>query len=86
MSRHCLKHNRRLPSIKRILMAGSPVPGSLLERFDRILEPESEIHTPYGATESLPVATMERKEVLADTFKKTQKGQGTCGGPCRPWD
>ena len=84
VSRHCLKHNRKLPSIKRILLAGAPVPGSLLERFDRILEPESEIHTPYGATESLPVATMERKEVLADTFKKSQKGQGTCVGHVVP--
>ncbi|KMP11662.1 AMP-dependent synthetase [Candidatus Nitromaritima sp. SCGC AAA799-C22] len=84
VSRYCLEHHRRLPSIKRILMAGAPVPGSLLERFDRILEAESKIHTPYGATESLPVASIERKEILEDTFKRTQTGGGACVGRAVP--
>ena len=84
ISRYCLLHNKRLPSINRLLMAGAPIPGSLLKRFDRILEPKSKIHTPYGATESLPVTTIERKEVLEDTFKKTQQGYGTCVGRTVP--
>ena len=84
ISRYCLLHKRRLPSINRILMAGAPIPGSLLKRFDHILETESKIHTPYGATESLPVTTIERKEVLEDTFEKTQQGHGTCVGRTVP--
>ncbi len=51
-------------------MAGAPISGSLIERFDRILTPKSKIHTPYGATEALPVATIERKEILEETLKK----------------
>jgi len=80
VSRHCIRHNRRLPSLNRVLIAGAPVPGSLLERFNHILESESKVHTPYGATESLPVTTIERKEVLEDTLKKTREGYGTCVG------
>jgi acyl-CoA synthetase (AMP-forming)/AMP-acid ligase II len=84
ISRYCLEHGRCMPSMKRILMAGAPVPGSLLERFDRILKPEAKIYTPYGATESLPVASIERREVLEDTFKETQKGRGICVGRVVP--
>ena len=84
VSRYCLKHDRCIPSMKRILMAGAPIPGSLLERFDRILKPEAKIYTPYGATESLPVASIERREVLEDTFKETQKGRGICVGRVVP--
>ena len=80
ISRYCISKNRHLPSISRILMAGAPIPGSLLKRFDHILKPESKIHTPYGATEALPVTTIERKEILGETFKKSQQGYGTCVG------
>ena len=84
ISRYCLKHDRCMPSMKRILMAGAPIPGLLLERFDRILKPDAEIYTPYGATESLPVASIGRREVLEDTFKETQKGRGICVGHVLP--
>jgi acyl-CoA synthetase (AMP-forming)/AMP-acid ligase II len=80
ISRYCISKNRHLPSMNRILMAGAPIPGSLLKRFDHILKPESKIHTPYGATEALPVTTIERKEILGETFKKSQQGYGTCVG------
>ena len=38
ISRHCLEHDIQLPSLKRILIAGAPVPGNLLRRFDSILK------------------------------------------------
>lgn len=84
ISRYCISNSQQLPSIDRILMAGAPIPGSLLKRFDNIIKSESKIYTPYGATEALPVTTMERKEVLEDTFDKTQKGYGTCIGRVVP--
>jgi acyl-CoA synthetase (AMP-forming)/AMP-acid ligase II len=80
ISHYCISKNYHLPSINRILMAGAPIPGSLLKKFDHILKPESKIHTPYGATEALPVTTIERKEILGETFKKSQQGYGTCVG------
>jgi len=84
ISRYCISNNRNLYSLNRILMAGAPIPGSLLEKFDHILKPNAEIHTPYGATEALPVTTIERKEISKDTYKKSQQGYGTCVGRAVP--
>jgi len=38
------------------------------------------MHTPYGATECLPVATIEAAEVLGETAAKTDAGAGVCVG------
>ena len=84
ISRYCISNNRHLSSLNRILMAGAPIPGSLIKRFDHILEPKAKIHTPYGATEALPVTSIERKEILEDTLKKSQQGYGTCVGQTVP--
>ena len=79
IGRYCTQEGIQLPSLKRILMAGAPVPPSIMRMFEKIL-PNGEIHTPYGATESLPVSTISAKRVLADTWKRTEIGAGTCVG------
>ncbi len=84
VSRYCLDHNIKLPSVKNILMAGAPVPGALLARTVSILHEDAEIHTPYGATESLPVASITAREILADTWEKTRSGNGVCVGKPLP--
>jgi olefin beta-lactone synthetase len=80
VSRYCNEKKIKLPSLKRILMAGAPVPGTLIARFDKILEDSAQIHTPYGATEALPVTSIERKTILGETWEKTQQGLGLCVG------
>jgi len=80
VSRYCLDKKIRLPSIKRILMAGAPVPGNILKRFDQIIDDAAQIHTPYGATEALPVTSINRKMILRETWAKTQQGMGICVG------
>jgi olefin beta-lactone synthetase len=80
VSRHCIDQKITLPSIKRILMAGAPISGTLIQRFDQILKDNAEIHTPYGATEALPVTSIERKTILGETWGKTKQGQGLCVG------
>ncbi|MGA1875866.1 MAG: fatty acid CoA ligase family protein [bacterium] len=80
VSEYCLKNGIQLPSIKRILMAGAPVPGTLLQHFPRILSEGADTHTPYGATESLPVCSISGSEVLAETEAKSRAGAGTCVG------
>ncbi len=84
VSRYCLEHNIKLPSVKNILMAGAPVPGELLARTVSILPHDAEIHTPYGATESLPVTSITAREILADTWEKTRTGNGVCVGKPLP--
>ena len=80
VSSYCQKEKISLPSVKKILMAGAPVPGDLLQRTLSILSEDAEIHTPYGATESLPIASITAKEILADTWEKTRRGKGVCVG------
>lgn len=76
---HCLRLKLRLPSIRRLLMAGAPIPGDLMTKFRSILV-DGEVHTPYGATESLPVSSIGDPEVLGETWARTREGFGTCVG------
>jgi len=70
----------KLPSLKRVISAGAPVPSVVLEKFAEMLEPGAQIHTPYGATESLPVASIGSDEVLNETRAETDRGAGVCIG------
>lgn len=80
---YCDLHSLKLPSVRRILMAGAPAPVELLERLSNLL-PNGMVHTPYGATECLPVSTISAQEVLESTWSKTQAGEGTCVGRLVP--
>ena len=61
-------------------MAGAPVSGELISRLQSVLPDSAEIHTPYGATESLPIASITGSQILAETWRLTQVGKGTCVG------
>ncbi len=77
---YCLEKNIQFPTVKRILIAGAPVPPALLERFQKILSPDAEVYTPYGATEALPVTCVGSREILAETAALTGQGKGICVG------
>src|SRR5262249_52343518 len=70
----------KLPSLRRVISAGAPVPGDVIERFTRMLREDVQVHTPYGATESLPVATIGSEQILGGTWKRTGTGAGVCVG------
>jgi acyl-CoA synthetase (AMP-forming)/AMP-acid ligase II len=74
----------QLPTLRRVISAGAPVPAVVLERFSRLLSPAAEIFTPYGATEALPVCSVGSKIILEETAAATDQGQGVCVG--RPVD
>jgi acyl-CoA synthetase (AMP-forming)/AMP-acid ligase II len=63
-----------------MLSAGAPVPNHVLQRITNALPESSDIFTPYGATECLPVAAIGGREVLKSTAARTSKGAGTCVG------
>jgi olefin beta-lactone synthetase len=46
----------------------------------RVIHPDGEAFTPYGATESLPVASISASEVLSSTAEQTTLGKGVCVG------
>jgi acyl-CoA synthetase (AMP-forming)/AMP-acid ligase II len=80
VGRHGTERNVTLPTLKRVISAGAPVPASVLERFSQMLQPGVEIFTPYGATESLPVCSIGSREVLGETRAMTDQGAGVCVG------
>jgi acyl-CoA synthetase (AMP-forming)/AMP-acid ligase II len=59
---YCLAQNITLPSLRRVLCAGAAVPASLWADAARVL-PNGKLHSPYGATEALPVATVSSAEI-----------------------
>jgi acyl-CoA synthetase (AMP-forming)/AMP-acid ligase II len=69
-----------LPSLKRAISAGAPVPAAVLERFTKMLSPEAQVFTPYGATEALPVCSIGSTEILNETRHATDQGRGVCVG------
>lgn len=83
IARYCEANRITLPTIRRILMAGAPVPPALMEKMQSII-PNGEIHTPYGATEALPVSSISASEVLQQTAEQTRLGAGTCVGQPLP--
>jgi olefin beta-lactone synthetase len=77
---YCAVRGIRLPTLRRAMSAGAPVPAYVLERLRDCLGDGGEVYTPYGATEALPVSSISASEVLAETAEKTRRGAGTCVG------
>jgi acyl-CoA synthetase (AMP-forming)/AMP-acid ligase II len=80
VSQYCLDQKIQLPTLKRIIMAGAPVSGNLLARFETLVEKDCKIFTPYGATEVLPVSLIDRREILDETWPLSNQGEGICVG------
>ncbi len=71
---------RPFPTLKRVLSAGAPVPARTLAKLRSLIDPEAIVVTPYGATEALPLASIESREVIAETGPAAAKGKGVCVG------
>ncbi|MUV13063.1 olefin beta-lactone synthetase [Noviluteimonas gilva] len=73
------RHGAHLPTVKRVLSAGAPVPPDVVARMRELLPDDAQLWTPYGATECLPVSVIEGRELQA-TREATEHGAGTCVG------
>ncbi len=69
-----------LPSVRRVISAGAPVTPANIERFSKMLKKGSVIHTPYGATEAMPVLSITSDEILEQTRQFSEQGYGMCVG------
>jgi len=76
---HARAEGVTLPTLRRVLMAGAPVPPALFADVQALL-PHGTAHSPYGATESLPIASIAAPEVLGETSIAALAGEGTCVG------
>ncbi len=80
VGRYGQEHGIRLPTLRRVIAAGAPMPPAVLERFCTMLSPNAQVHTGYGATEAMPVSTLGSREILKDTRYGTDQGKGVCVG------
>ncbi len=80
VGRYGQDHGVKLPTLRRVITAGAPMPPDTLERFGSMLDDDVQVFTPYGATESLPVASIGSHEILRETAAATHQGKGTCVG------
>lgn len=72
-------HGAPLPTLRRVTSAGAPVPPDVVATLLRLLPADARFWTPYGATECLPVAVIEARELL-QLRERTEAGAGTCVG------
>ncbi|MDY6791244.1 MAG: fatty acid CoA ligase family protein [Thermodesulfobacteriota bacterium] len=70
----------KLPSLKRLISAGAPVAPTNIKQFSSMLSQGTEIHTPYGATEAVPIISIGSNEILHETEALSRKGYGNCVG------
>lgn len=80
VSRYGAENGVKLPTVRRVMSAGAPARLEVLERMQQMLGAGAEIHTPYGATESLPVASITSTRILNETRAATERGAGVCVG------
>ena len=73
------EHGQPLPTLRRVTSAGAPVPAEVVAKIRGLLPEQARFWTPYGATECLPVAVIEGRELQA-TRLATEQGAGTCVG------
>jgi acyl-CoA synthetase (AMP-forming)/AMP-acid ligase II len=80
VSRWAAPRGHVFSSLRRVISAGAPVAPRILARMVRCLPEGARIHTPYGATESLPIASIDHREILGETGEQMGQGAGICVG------
>ena len=80
LANYGVQHNIKLPSLKRVITAGAPAPIQVQEKFRKLLMDDTDLFGVYGATESLPIAVIESREIIGDAKNRTANGAGVCLG------
>ncbi|HTU92155.1 MAG TPA: fatty acid CoA ligase family protein [Gemmataceae bacterium] len=80
VGRYAAERGVQLPKLRRVISAGAPVPWQAIQRFASLLPGDVQVHTPYGATEALPVCSIGSDEILRETRLRTAEGAGVCVG------
>ena len=79
VARECQIRKLTLPLVRRIITFGAPISFDFLESW-KAVAPQAKIHTPYGATEALPITDIESAEILATKKLRNHHGAGLCVG------
>ncbi len=85
LSRYVVERGKRLESVTRVISAGAAVPIRTIRRMQNALYRDAEIHTPYGATECLPVSSISARQLTSKIQDMSESGEGVCvGRPIEP--
>ncbi|MFH8789189.1 AMP-binding protein [Streptomyces roseoverticillatus] len=79
LARHCIRTLTPLPTLRHVLSFGASLPYAVLDRLRVCLPAAATVHSVYGATEALPVSTIDHRELLP-LRSATVQGQGVCLG------
>ena len=74
------QHDIGLPSLRQVICAGAPVNPRILQTLAPLLPADTQVFTPYGATEALPVTLIGSHKILRTTAQATAQGAGICIG------
>jgi len=72
------------PTMTRALIAGAPVSPGLIASLRTRLPVIGDVHTPYGATECLPVSSICGAEFESGVRERVEGGHGSCVGRAAP--
>ena len=85
LSHYCIDRKIRLESVTRVISAGAAVPVGTIRRMQQSLYRDAEIHTPYGATECLPVSSVSASQIDDRMVDRIESGDGVfVGEPIEP--
>lgn len=80
IAEYCVRTRTTLASIKRVYMAGAPVPAATVQRVREVI-PNGQAFTPYGATEALPVTLINAADIVSSAAHPAVSGEiGTLVG------
>lgn len=66
-----------LPDLRCVVSGGAPVPDAVVAALRRVLDEKARIHVTYGATEVLPITSIEAAEILGDGDRdRDREGDG----------
>ncbi|MFK0222891.1 fatty acid CoA ligase family protein [Streptomyces vinaceus] len=68
-----------LPDLRCVVGGGAPVPDSTVAALRRVLDEKARVHVTYGATEALPIASIEAEELVGSPERETAGAPGTDG-------
>ncbi len=80
VGRYCKNNDIRFPTLRRVICAGAPINPSIIEYFSHALTGNTRIHSGYGATEAMPLASIDSETILNETAACTIEGKGICVG------
>ncbi|MFJ1461070.1 fatty acid CoA ligase family protein [Nocardia sp. N2S4-5] len=78
--RHVEERGVALPSLRSVYSGGAPVPDWCIAGLRRVLPGDVRVYAGYGATEALPMSTVESRELLGGLVERAHRGAGVCVG------